>query len=119
MRRVLVVEDEENIRMLMRRFLSHEGFTVETAIDGKDGIDRLAADSAYDVMVLDLMMPRVSGLGVLQYLEEANPAMIAHTVVATAYPGVLPPDQLGRVCRIIRKPFELTALLEAIEACAA
>ena len=118
MKRVLVVEDEENIRVLMRRFLSHEGFKVETAMDGQDGIEHLA-ESQYDVMVLDLMMPRVSGLGVLQYLDNADPEMIRHTVIATAYPGVAASAELDRVCRVIRKPFELTALLEAIEACAA
>jgi CheY-like chemotaxis protein len=115
-RRVLVVEDEESIRLLMRRLLLQQGFTVETATDGQEGIDRLS-DSSYDVMVLDLMMPRVSGLGVLQYLDTADPDMIRRTVVATAYPGALAADELKRVCRVIRKPFELTTLLDAVEAC--
>jgi len=95
-----------------------DGFEVETASDGQEGIDHLAGAS-YDVLVLDLMMPRVNGLGVLQYLDGADPELIRHTVIATAYPGALASDQLQRVCRVIRKPFELTTLLDAIEACAA
>ena len=117
-RRVLVVEDEDNIRSLMQRFLTRQGFAVETACDGQDGIEQLTG-TTYDVLVLDLMMPRVSGLGVLQYLDRTRPDMINHTVVATAYTGALPDDQLKRVCRVIRKPFQLHELLDAIESCAA
>lgn len=117
-RRVLVVEDEDNIRSMMRTFLTRHGFAVETAVDGQEGIEQLG-DANFDVLVLDLMMPRVSGLGVLQYLDRAHPDMINRTVIATAYTGVLPADELKRVCRVIRKPFELEELLDAIESCAA
>ena len=117
-RRVLVVEDEDTIRTMMRTFLTRRGFAVETAVDGQEGIEQLT-DSSYDVLILDLMMPRVSGLGVLQYLERAHPDMIGHTVVATAYTGAVPAEQLKRVCRVIRKPFKLEELLDAIESCAA
>jgi CheY-like chemotaxis protein len=118
MRRVLVIEDEESIRLMMRRFLLQQGFEVETASDGQDAIDHLSGDG-YDALVLDLMMPRVSGVGVLRYLDGADPSMIPRTVVATAYPGALAADELQRVGRVIRKPFELSALLEAVEACIA
>lgn len=117
-RRVLVVEDEDNIRSMMQTFLTRRGFAVETAVDGQEGIERMSGAS-YDVLILDLMMPRVSGLGVLQYLDRTRPDMINHTVVATAYTGALPADQLRRVCRVIRKPFQLEELLDAIESCAA
>ena len=117
-RRVLVVEDEDTIRSLMQTFLSRHGFAVETACDGQEGIEQLS-DATYDVLILDLMMPRVSGLGVLQYLDRTHPDMINRTVVATAYTGALPADQLKRVCRVIRKPFQLDELLNAIESCAA
>lgn len=117
-RRVLVVEDEDNIRSMMRTFLTRQGFAVETAADGQEGIERIS-DASYDVLVLDLMMPRVSGLGVLQYLDRTHPDLINRTVIATAYTGALPADQLRRVCRVIRKPFQLEDLLEAVESCAA
>src|SRR5687768_1279182 len=117
-RRVLVVEDEGNIRSLMQAYLTRHGFAVETAVDGQEGIEQLAGTD-YDVIILDLMMPRVSGLGVLQYLDRRKPDMISRTVVATAYPGAVPNEQLKRVCRVIRKPFQLEELLDAIESCAA
>lgn len=115
---MLVVEDEDNIRAMMRTFLTRQGFAVETAVDGQEGIEQLM-EAKYDVLILDLMMPRVSGLGVLQFLDRAHPDMIRHTVVATAYTGAVSADQLNRVCRVIRKPFQLEELLEAIESCAA
>jgi CheY-like chemotaxis protein len=117
-RRVLVVEDEDNIRSLMKTFLTRKGFAVATAIDGQEGIEQLSA-AAFDVLVLDLMMPRVSGQGVLQFLDRTRPEMISHTVVATAYTGALPIEEMKRVCRVIRKPFELDELLLAIQSCAA
>ena len=118
-RRVLVVEDEESIRSLMSRFLTRQGFDVATAADGQEGIERLEGDKDFDVLILDLMMPRVSGLGVLQFLDTAHPELIGRTVVATACTGALPADQLKRVCRVIRKPFQLDELLDAIQSCAA
>ena len=117
-KRVLVVEDEDHIRSMMRTFLARQGFAVETAVDGQEGIEHLT-DAVYDVLVLDLMMPRVSGLGVLQFLDRAHPDMIRRTVIATAYTGSVSDDQLKRVCRVIRKPFHLEELLDAIDSCAA
>jgi CheY-like chemotaxis protein len=118
-RRVLVVEDEDTIRSLMQTFLGMRGFEVSTAADGQEGIERLSDDPGFDVLVLDLMMPRVSGLGVLQHLDRTHPAMIGRTVVATAYPGVLSDPELKRVFRVVRKPFQLDELLDAVESCAA
>lgn len=60
-RRVLVVEDEPNIRELVRLHLGLEGLTVEEAGDGQEGL-HLIRDRSYDLLILDLMLPRLDGL---------------------------------------------------------
>ncbi|HET9672637.1 MAG TPA: response regulator transcription factor [Actinomycetota bacterium] len=67
--RVLIVDDEAVVRDVLSRYLEEEGFRVETAADGESALD-LAARSAPDVVVLDLMLPRIDGLEVLRRVRE-------------------------------------------------
>ena len=114
--RVLVVDDDESIRILIQRLLSKHGFNVETASDGGAALDMLSKED-YDALVLDLMMPRVDGFTVLRQLIATNPEIVAKTVVATAYPKDVAKRQLNEVCRVIIKPFDTTELVDAVRAC--
>ncbi|MBI5433059.1 MAG: response regulator transcription factor [Planctomycetes bacterium] len=66
--RILIVEDSEALRESLRAGLAREGFAVDAAGDGEAGA-RLARNNPYDVLVLDWMLPKLDGLGVLQALE--------------------------------------------------
>jgi DNA-binding response OmpR family regulator len=66
--RVLVVEDERRLAAAVRRGLSAEGFAVDIAYDGEDGL-HCAREGGYDAVVLDLMLPKVSGYRVCQQLR--------------------------------------------------
>ncbi len=66
--RVLVVEDERRLAAAVRRGLSAEGFAVDVAYDGEDGL-HWAREGGYDAVVLDLMLPKVSGYRVCQQLR--------------------------------------------------
>jgi DNA-binding response OmpR family regulator len=66
--RVLIVDDEAVVRDVLSRYLEEEGFRVETAADGESALD-LAARSVPDVVVLDLMLPRIDGLEVLRRMR--------------------------------------------------
>lgn len=66
--RVLIVEDEEKTADYLHRGLSEQGFTVDVARDGTDGL-HLALHSDYDVIVLDVMLPGLDGYGVLRSLR--------------------------------------------------
>jgi DNA-binding response OmpR family regulator len=66
--RVLVVEDERRLAAAVRRGLSAEGFAVDIAGDGEDGL-HLAREGGYDAVVLDLMLPKISGYRVCQQLR--------------------------------------------------
>ena len=115
--RVLVVDDDESIRILIQRLLSKHGFNVQTASDGGAALDMLSKED-YDALVLDLMMPRVDGFTVLRQLIATNPELVAKTVVATAYPKDVAKRQLNEVCRVIIKPFDTAELVDAVRACA-
>ncbi|MER7070630.1 response regulator transcription factor [Terrabacter sp. NPDC000476] len=69
--RVLVVEDEASLADVIRRGLSREGFVVDVMYDGQDGL-WAASESAYDVIVLDIMLPVLDGYQVIARLREAG-----------------------------------------------
>jgi DNA-binding response OmpR family regulator len=71
--RVLIADDSETILLLMRTRLEMEGYEVKTAVDGQEVIETLAAtaeDEKPDLILLDAMMPRMSGLDALRTLRE-------------------------------------------------
>ncbi|MGP3917389.1 response regulator transcription factor [Nonomuraea sp. 10N515B] len=69
--RVLLVEDEERLADLIKGGLAGEGFAVDVAHDGRDGL-WMATENAYDVIVLDVMVPRMNGYAVCSRLREAG-----------------------------------------------
>ena len=70
--RVLVVDDEEQSRLLASRLLAETSVDYATARDGQDAIDAMSS-SSYDLVLLDLNMPRVTGLQVLDWIREHHP----------------------------------------------
>ena len=83
--RVLVVDDEEVVRLGYRRVLSGDGFTVMGAGDGREALE-LMADKRFDVVLLDLRMPGMDGLAVLRAIKEQWPE--SEVVVITGYPSI-------------------------------
>ena len=79
--RVLIVEDSEHLRESLRKGLSREGFAVDVAADGELGLS-YARNNPYDVLVLDLMLPKLDGLGLLERLQEKEDR--PHVLVLTA-----------------------------------
>jgi two-component system copper resistance phosphate regulon response regulator CusR len=79
--RVLIVEDSETLRESLRTGLAREGFAVDVAGDGRAGLS-FARNNPYDVLVLDLMLPLLDGMGVLAGLREKQDR--PHVLVLTA-----------------------------------
>lgn len=115
--RVLVADDEEAIRTLVSRMLRRAGFDPIEATDGQHAIDQLDAGE-FDAVVLDLMMPRVDGFGVVEHLIDSKPWMIEKTVVMTAFPKTAARERLHHLCRIVSKPFEMDELIRVVGDCA-
>jgi two-component system, OmpR family, response regulator RpaB len=113
-RRILVVDDEASIRTLARTVLERAGYEVTTARDGLEAIALLAL-SDYDLVLLDVMMPNLNGLGVVDELRKNNVAVLAHTYLLTAGNS----DQLTRlpVRGVIAKPFDISSLVAEAKDC--
>lgn len=71
-KRVLIIDDDTYIRELYEEVLKNEGFEVVTAADGQEGLDHLLA-GGNDAVLLDVMMPKLDGIGVLTKLKNAQP----------------------------------------------
>jgi two-component system response regulator AtoC len=82
---ILVVDDEEPVRQILSKELIAEGYLVDTAQDGNTAINMLQ-NKMYDVILLDIVMPRVSGIDVLKFIRENVP--YAQVIVLTAYADV-------------------------------
>ena len=85
--RILVVEDRENLRRLVETTLAEEGFQVDAAGDGAQGIELLGG-AAYDLILTDLKLPEASGLDLLRAAKRAQPQ--TPVVVFTAFGSVVP-----------------------------
>lgn len=69
--RVLVVEDEKKVASFIKRGLEEESFSVDVAYDGEEGLD-MAVNNPYDVILMDLMLPKKDGLSVIRELRDQD-----------------------------------------------
>jgi CheY-like chemotaxis protein len=116
-KRALVVDDDESIRTMLTKIVERQDLDVDTARDGQEAIDRIGQDG-YAVILLDLMMPRVDGFQVLDYLQKNHPDKLARTIVASAIPESEVRRRFARdVYRIHAKPFDMARLIADVNAC--
>ena len=117
-RRILVIDDDLAIRVLLHAVLKRMKFDVELAEDGAAGLEKLQQNGNVDLILLDLMMPRLNGYEFIDAIGARFPEERPHIVVFTAAGkrGVdkIPPSA---VCNSILKPFDLDTFIEIITEC--
>lgn len=105
-RRVLIVDDDRAIRALVQTLVGRRGFPVDAAADGNEAHALLSAN-AYDVILLDLMMPALNGFDLIERLRSEHPAILRRVIVMTAFSrgGQLPPIEAieAFVARTVRR----------------
>lgn len=115
--RVLVADDDQSIRQLVCTIVKREGLIVDAAADGLEAIEHLKQHD-YAVILLDLMMPRLDGFGVIAWLKQNPPPIKPIVLVITAYA-----DQRFKevdsdfVSGILRKPFEISDIGNLVRLC--
>lgn len=116
-RTVLVVEDDPDVREILAEVLVAYGYHVLTAADGQEGLDLLRRTPAIGAMVLDLMMPRLSGYELLE--ERSTDPTLAKlpVIVLTADRGAESRVLKLGATHFLGKPPPLDALLAALDAC--
>ncbi|HKR65274.1 MAG TPA: response regulator [Thermoanaerobaculia bacterium] len=115
-KKVLVVDDDDAIRTMVERVLRREHFEVESARDGFEAIEKLSSND-YATILLDLMMPRVDGHGVLRFLETERTEFPPVIVMTANLPGALETQAAKPVFRVLSKPFDITQLVTHVKEC--
>lgn len=116
-KKILIVDDDDAIRTMVERVLRREKFEVESARDGFEAIEKLARND-YATVLLDLMMPRVDGHGVLRFLESERAEPPPVIVMTANVPSAMTAQSAAPVFRILSKPFDISQLLSHVRECA-
>ena len=114
--RILVVDDEENMRETLSEFLRMLGYEVDVASDGSSGIEQLGRQE-YDLVLTDLKMPGMDGIALTEWMRETHPDM--PVILMTGYATV---DTTIRALRLgasdyVLKPFTLDEMHHAVGGC--
>ncbi len=116
-RRILVIDDDLAIRVLLQAVLRRMKFDVELAEDGVIGLEKLQQNGGYDLILLDLMMPRLNGYEFIEKVagnDSHRPHIIVFTAAGKRGVEKIPADA---VCASILKPFDLDKFIEIIGDC--
>jgi two-component system response regulator AtoC len=127
LRRILVADDEANMRWVLERALTKAGYEVETVEDGQLALDRALAERP-DLVLVDLKMPKIDGLSVLRRLKEHYPdllivMMTAHGSTSTAVEAMkvgaqdylMKPFDIDELLITVAKAFEVESLREQVD----
>ncbi len=121
-RKILVIDDDLAIRVLLQAVLRRMKFDVELAEDGGVGLDKVSQNGGYDLILLDLMMPRVNGYEFIERISQTykdkdhRPHIIVFTAAGKRGVDKIPANA---VCNSILKPFDLDKFIEIISDCLA
>jgi DNA-binding response OmpR family regulator len=114
MTRILVVEDEQHLADGLRYNLEAEGYTVEVAATGEEGLERLHGAEPFDVLVLDVMLPGKDGFTVMEELRRAGQYVPTLMLTARGHPEDVLRGFAAGADDYLPKPFELAILLARI-----
>lgn len=114
-KKVLIIDDEEQVCELFQKSLTKEGYEVITALNGPEGIKKVM-DSHPDIIFLDLKMPEMDGIETLSHIRNMDKNVIV--IILTGYPSMdtaLKAYYLN-IYDYMTKPFSLEAVKEVIRA---
>ncbi len=117
MTKVLIVDDDEEIRALLQDMLQEEGFDVDTARDGQEALELLERESGW-IILLDVMMPNVDGREVIRRLQANHALRDQNKVALMSAGGRLAQERLHLATDVVEallpKPFDLDDVLAVV-----
>lgn len=115
---VLIVDDDDAIRSLLHGAVTRGALTCDVAVDGVEALEMLDRHQ-YGVLLLDLMMPRLSGMDVLEQMTAKTDEELPVVFVMTAVPEREPLlAHWDKVHAVLKKPFDVPALVDIVRGCA-
>jgi PAS domain S-box-containing protein len=115
--RILVVEDDENVRLVPVTILRDQGYEVVEASDGQEATDRLAENGPFDLLFTDIILPGgMNGLEIAEYAKRAQPGIKILFTTGYVELGVLNNAALAKSASILKKPYGLAELLTKVQA---
>ena len=108
-KRILVADDDEDVRVIVAKILRGTGFEVETAQDGREALEKLAAQRA-DLLILDLMMPEMDGWEVLEEIRDREPPPVIVLTARDDYESFARAVRAGAAAHLV-KPFRFQELV--------
>ncbi|HEV7571701.1 MAG TPA: response regulator [Thermoanaerobaculia bacterium] len=115
-KRILVTEDDPSIRRLLATILRRASYEVDTATNGREAITK-ASGTEYDVIVLDLMMPVMTGFEVLEQLGVRTPKSRFVVVMSAAPHDVVAKAAGAKVFAALHKPAAINDIVATVRAC--
>ena len=115
-RKALIVEDDPHTRRLLVRLIESQDCKVDEAGDGLRAIEMLSKTD-YDVVLLDIVLPKLSGTAVMDHLFATNPAMLQRTIVVTGLNVEDIRKLFPTVCHALSKPVIPNRLMDSIHKC--
>lgn len=116
MKKILIIDDEPNILLMMKKMLERAGYEVDLASNGKQGLDIFKRDSA-DLVITDIIMPEKEGLEIILEMKKINPEL---KIIAISGGGRLSSEGYLDVAlyfgasKVFQKPFMQNELIEAV-----
>lgn len=114
--RVLVVEDDTVTREALSKVLIGEGCEIDVAVDGERAIGCLA-NRSYDAIILDIVLPKMSGTDVMEYIASTRPETLASIIVVTGLDVAEIRKLFPTVCETLSKPVIPSRLLGSVRRC--
>ena len=115
-RKALIVEDDPESRRLLRRVVESQDCDVDEAGDGVRALEMLA-ENDYDIVLLDIVLPKLSGTAVMEHLCVTNPAMLERIIVVTGLNVEDIRKLFPTVCHALSKPVLPKRLMDSIHKC--
>ena len=113
-KKILVVDDERGIRILLSEVLSSRGFQVSLARDGMESLKKMENDH-FDLVVTDINMPRLDGIGMLKTMKENGRTEKVIIMTGNASDTRLEDPEMYRVESQLYKPFGMAAFLSTVD----
>lgn len=112
---IMVIDDEDIIRNMVHDYLTSQGYEVLLASDGSKALEKFQqAGGEVDLVLLDMILPEISGLEVFKRFRQINPQIKA--ILTSGYSSDTPENDSGETCfTFLQKPFRITELLEKIK----